>query len=269
MTRLSGQHIQLDPDAFAVQTTTGVKEALDRLVDKVKRERFEAIEQEAMAHREQFAADAAQIIERAHMEAEQIIASARQDREKLEAEGREAGFQSGFEEGMAEAQRQTEEMLQRTHALFEAAFSAETERLAQVTPDIALIIQNLVERLWSQQFQRDPHLALTHLVRQAIDALMLQGKMTVVLNPETLVLWQQQPDFVQQAFEMLSQRVDFMPDPMLEATSVLLSGATRQDDLQRLWQIDIQHQLEAILPALLQTLERDIANQPLTPSDGA
>jgi flagellar biosynthesis/type III secretory pathway protein FliH len=269
MTRLSGQHIQLDPDAFAVQTTTGVKEALDRLVDKVKRERFEAIEQEAMAHREQFAADAAQIIERAHMEAQQIIASARQDQEKLEAEGREAGFQDGYAQGVAEAQRQTEEMLHRTHALLEAAFRAEAERLAQVTPDIALIIQNLVQRLWEQQFQSDPHLALSNLVRQAIDALMLQGKMSVVLNPDTLTLLQQQPDFVQHAFVTLSERVDFMPDPMLEATSVLLSGATRQDDLQRLWQIDIQHQLEAILPRLLAPLEVDIANQQLPSSDDA
>jgi flagellar biosynthesis/type III secretory pathway protein FliH len=260
MPRLSGQQIQLDPDAFAVQTSTGVKEALDRLVEKVKRERFQAIEQEAQNHREQFAADAIQIIEQAKAQAQEIIESASAQRDSLEEEGRAKGYEVGYLEGVTQAQADTAEMLQRSQALMQSAFHAESERLAQLTPDIALILQTLVQRLWQHSFQNDPHLALANLVTTAVDALMLTGKMTVVLHPETLRILQQQPNQIQEALAGLSERIQWQSDPLLDAETVFISGTNTQDDQKRLWQIDITHQLETLLPKMSHTLQADLAD---------
>ncbi|MEB3245603.1 MAG: hypothetical protein VKJ06_06435 [Vampirovibrionales bacterium] len=252
MTRLSGHHIQLDPDALAVQTSTGVREALDRMVERIKRERFEAAEQEAEAYKQQLMLQAESILNDAREQAEAIMAHAASQQAEYEQQGQ----QLGYEAGLSEARAEMSALLGQTQAIFEAATLAEVQWLQQRQADLGLLLAALCKKLWAQAVHQQASVAYCGLISQAADALLDVAPLKVIVAAETLNALQAQGPDLTEAMSRLMAHVTLVSDASLEPDTVYIS--TNEG---RFYDASLNARLEKLIadfaPAIRQALAAD------------
>ncbi|MDR0386700.1 MAG: flagellar assembly protein FliH [Treponema sp.] len=168
------------------------KEAMLRAARAEAEALVKEAEKRAVQERERAGREAEEIKRSAESEAERVIAGARQkaedmavsardafesERQKAEAEGREAGQEAGFAEGRAEVQR----LVERTHTVLERAQDKRIEILEETEQqiiDLVLLIARKVIKVVSES-QRT--VVISNVV-QALRKLKTGGNILIRVN---------------------------------------------------------------------------------------
>ncbi len=159
-----------------------LKNAENAAFAEVKRQTDQAAVIKADAENE-----AANIIERAKAEAAQIIADAQAQRDKLEGEARQAGFDEGHAEGFDKGAAEVERLIERMHKILEAVMQRREEILQETESQIVelvILISRKVIKIISES-QKNVIMANTLAALKKVKA---RGKVTLRVNLEDLKL---------------------------------------------------------------------------------
>jgi flagellar biosynthesis/type III secretory pathway protein FliH len=134
------------------------------------------------------------LIESAHQKAAEIEDAALAKQEQLEQEATERGFEAGFEAGLASgyetAGQETLDLLNSAKKIQELAYQTQYRILKELKQEALLLMEHVLKQTGYAAWQAAPTEFMANQWEQAVEALKLTGKVTVVLHPHHLELLQ-------------------------------------------------------------------------------
>ena len=159
-----------------------VKNAEDTAFAEVKRQTDQAAVIKADAENE-----AASIIEKAKSEASQIIADAEAQRQKMEGEARQAGFDAGHQEGYEKGSAEVDRLIERMHKILEAVMQRREEILQDTESQIVELVILMARKVIKILSENQKNVIMANTVA-ALRKVKTRGNVTLRVNIEDVKL---------------------------------------------------------------------------------
>lgn len=159
-----------------------VKKAEDTAFAEVKRQTDQAAIIKADAENEANA-----IIEKAKAEAEQIIADAQAERDKLQNEARNSGFDQGHIEGFDKGKAEVERLIERMHKILEAVMQRREEILQETESQIVELVILMSRKVIKILSENQKNVIMANTLA-ALKKVRNRGNVTLRVNLEDVKL---------------------------------------------------------------------------------
>lgn len=159
-----------------------VKNAEEAAFAEVKRQTDQAAIIKADAENE-----AAQIIEKAKADAAQLVAEAQAQRDKMESEARQSGYDAGHSEGYQAGEAEVERLVERMHKILEAVMQRREEILQDTESQIVELVILMARKVIKILSENQKNVIMANTLA-ALKKVKSRGEVTLRVNLEDVKL---------------------------------------------------------------------------------
>lgn len=156
-------------------------------------------------------AEAAAILEEAKARAEELLAQAQNDVEKIYADAQKEGWEKGYAEGKEKGEAELKSLVENIQSVAESTVAEHNQFLEQSKSDIGKLAITALKKILTHTLQTQPEI-VADVVAEVIDAANIHGECYVRVNPKDFKILQphwnavshlQQPD---STWELISDK---------------------------------------------------------------
>jgi flagellar assembly protein FliH len=168
------------------------------------------------------------VLERALHDAENCLQNARMEAETIKTNAYQEGFQQGICEGREETRQQFHYAMQSFRQVTEEMLALRRTVLNQAENDIVTLACKLAKKIVSHEIQIQPAL-FTTILHQALDCVSLSDRIVVYVNPNDLLIAQEQQRELMQHIGQARQ-LTFETDETVERGGCIVRTALGEID---------------------------------------